>query len=135
VERVGTLILHHLFEARSAAASDAAVRRFLKRVGNAHADDLLTLRRADARACGPGRSDEAAVSRLKRRIDRVRRAGEAFTLRSLAADGRDVMAWLRIGPGPEVGRILSLLLEEVLTDAGRNRRPYLKMRTIELHRA
>src|SRR5207237_6059763 len=50
------LVREHLFDYRP-EWTDAAVRRFLKRVGRENLDDLFTLRRADAEATRPGPRD------------------------------------------------------------------------------
>jgi tRNA nucleotidyltransferase (CCA-adding enzyme) len=50
----------------------------------------------------------------------------------LAVTGKDVMAHLQMPPGPSVGRILALLLDDVLTDPARNTREHLLHRAQEL---
>ena len=56
-------------------------------------------------------------------------------MRDLAADGRDLMAALGLPPGPEIGRLLHALLEEVLEEPERNERERLLARARELHAA
>ena len=50
----------------------------------------------------------------------------------LAVDGKDVMEIAKIEPGPKVGQILSILLDEVLEDPLKKRKKYLKNRIQEL---
>ena len=46
----------------------------------------------------------------------------------MAVDGHDVMAALGIKPGPQVGKVLNALFEEVLEDPKKNAREYLLSR-------
>ena len=50
----------------------------------------------------------------------------------LAIDGDDLRA-AGIAPGPALGRVLALLLEDVLSDPGRNTREWLIPRAHELY--
>lgn len=127
VTRVARLVRHHMFH-YTTAWTDAAVRRFIRRVGIDLLDDLFTLRAADDVASGvvdpPGGWRE-----LQSRVASVR--GDPLEPRQLAIDGDDLVAELGIAPGPLVGRLLSGLLEAVLEDPSRNSRE----RLLELARA
>jgi hypothetical protein len=112
--------------------SDAAVRRFIARVGRENIDDLLLLRRADAFSRGDREVDEY-VKYIMERIERVDTAEAAFKREDLAIDGADVIRTLGIEPGPEVGRILSALLEHVLEDPSLNEREKLLELAREIH--
>ena len=122
-ERVAALIRHHMFSIEP-RASDAAVRRFLVRVGVDLVDDLLALRAADNVGSGlpanAGRLDE-----LRRRIDEQLAAEVALDRSRLAIDGHDVMRELGIAPGPGLGRILEALTDRVIADPRLNDRPAL----------
>jgi putative nucleotidyltransferase with HDIG domain len=126
-EAIVLLVKEHLFDYRP-EWSDAAVRRFLKRVGTDNLDDLLALRRADAAATRPGASDLGSTEALVARIEAVARAKPPLAVRDLAIGGRDVIETLGVPPGPEVGRALDALLEDVLED------PTLNVREILLER-
>ena len=120
-EIVRVLVRLHMFQL-PAQAGDAALRRLLHKAGSPRRlRDLVELRRADIIATG-GAYWRAAGSwrELRRRVEEVLAAGNGFSLRDLAVDGRDVMRALGIGPGPEVGRILRGLLERVLDDPSLN---------------
>jgi tRNA nucleotidyltransferase (CCA-adding enzyme) len=124
IQQTCHLILHHMFN-YTEQWSDAAVRRFVARVGEEHIPDLLALRRADqVGTCGdPAPSPSLAA--FSRRLERVLAAGRALTLRDLAVDGRDIMQALGLSPGPQVGVILGQLLESVLEDPALNTREAL----------
>jgi tRNA nucleotidyltransferase (CCA-adding enzyme) len=122
-EAVVRLVREHLFDFRE-AWTEAAVRRFLARVGPENLADLFALRRADIRGTGVG-EDESGIGRLEQRIAAVRACGAALTVSDLAVGGEDVMRALAVGPGPRVGEVLDRLLEEVLEDPSLNTRERL----------
>ncbi|HVA84831.1 MAG TPA: HD domain-containing protein [Candidatus Saccharimonadales bacterium] len=119
-EQVTHLIRQHMFTYEP-AWSDAAVRRFIGRVGIRALDDLFELRAADNIGSGlppnAGRLDE-----LRQRVRQQLDARVALTLADLAVNGTDLLSELGIVPGPEVGRILDSLLEQVIADSSLNDR-------------
>jgi tRNA nucleotidyltransferase (CCA-adding enzyme) len=121
------LVREHMFDYR-AQWSDAAVRRWLRRVGEEAVADLFDLRIADMLGNGLKTGFPGQLEPLRRRIERVRRESHALHVRDLAVDGADVMLALGIGPGPAVGESLAALLEEVLEDPSRNTREWLLAR-------
>jgi len=111
-ERIVHLVREHMFDYRP-EWSDAAVRRWLRRVGLEHLDALFALREADVAGTGvPSQAPPPAEFRT--RIERVLAESRVLTVRDLPVDGADVMRVAGIGPGPEVGRMLHALLEHVL---------------------
>lgn len=119
-EHVTHLIRHHLV-CYDRGWSDAAVRRWMKRIGRAAIDDLLALHRADT--LGKGRdaaSELESIEELRSRIAAVDAAGSALSTRDLAVSGKDVLQTLGIAPGRRVGEILETLLDEVIEDPTRN---------------
>jgi len=102
------------------AWSDAAVRRFVRRVGPEHIADLFDLRMADALGNGTRDPDPRRLERMARRIDRVLAEATALSVRDLAVDGETVMRALGLTSGPQVGRVLERLLEEVLDEPALN---------------
>jgi len=124
-EHVVNLVRHHLV-CYSPEWSDAAVRRFVKRVGSEDVEPLLVLARADALAKGrPVEEDLAGLEELRRRVHRVHEEGNALSTRDLAVSGKDVMAHLGAPPGPRIGEILRELLERVIEDPELNQRERL----------
>jgi tRNA nucleotidyltransferase (CCA-adding enzyme) len=116
--------------------SDAAVRRFIKRVGRDHLDPLLRLGEADALGKGRNVEDELALLReLKSRVDRQLEQGGALTPSDLAIGGNDVIPLLDGGAGPAVGRILRALLDRVIEDPALNTRDKLMPIAEELAKA
>ncbi|MET0386252.1 MAG: HD domain-containing protein [Polyangiales bacterium] len=119
------LVRHHLI-CYSPEWSDAAVRRFVRRVGLERLDALLALGRADALGKGrPVETELAMLEELKARIAASVARGEAFSARQLAISGRDVVARLAVRPGPIIGQVLERLVERVLEDPSLNERDTL----------
>jgi putative nucleotidyltransferase with HDIG domain len=125
-EAVALLVREHLFDYRP-EWTDAAVRRFLKRVGWEHLRDLFDLRRADIKGTGIG-SDGSSIAQLEERIRKVRESNAPLSVGELAIDGADVMEVLGLPPGPLVGQLLRTILEEVLEDPSLNDRDRLLRR-------
>lgn len=122
-ERVVRLVRQHMFIYRP-EWSDAAVRRFLRKVGPDLFDELLLLRRADN--LGSGIAVEAGgVDELARRGDDQLAREVPLAINQLAIDGDDLQAALGMPPGPEIGRLLERLLDSVIADPERNVRERL----------
>ena len=125
--RIVHLIREHMFDFQ-ATWSDAAVRRFIRRVGVENVADLFDLRLADALGNGTRGPDTRRLEAMAKRIERVLREASALSVHQLAVDGDDVMRALGLPPGPEVGRVLSALLEQVIEQPALNSRAALLQR-------
>ena len=126
-EAIVHLVREHMFDYRS-EWSDAAVRRWIRRVGEDAVADLFDLRIADVIGNGLKHGLAGTLERFRERIERVHAEDSALHVRDLAVSGEDAMRVLGIAPGPEVGRVLERLLEEVLDDPARNDRDALLAR-------
>lgn len=127
IDGAAHLVRHHMF-GLSAEASDAALRRFLARVGPEWVPLLTALRRADS--CGKTGGDAAAAGgddlrRLEQRLERMRAEAPALGVGDLAVNGRDLMKATGRPPGPWVGVVLEELLQTVLDDPDTNERERL----------
>jgi tRNA nucleotidyltransferase (CCA-adding enzyme) len=125
--RIVHLIREHMFDFQT-TWSDAAVRRFIRRVGVENVADLFDLRLADALGNGTRGPDTRRLEAMAKRIERVLREASALSVHQLAVDGDDVMRALGLPPGPEVGRVLTTLLEQVIEQPALNTRPALLQR-------
>jgi tRNA nucleotidyltransferase (CCA-adding enzyme) len=122
-ERVAHLIRNHMFSYQ-ANWSDAAVRRFIRKVGPGSIDDLLALRAADNE--GSGLSAEAGLlPELERRVRAELAAHVVLGRHQLAIDGHDLRSELGIAPGRKLGRILDALTERVIAEPALNDRAIL----------
>ena len=117
-ERVVHLVRHHLFYYNVGEVTEAGVRRFISRVGEENIDDLFKIREADRIGSGVPKAVPYKTRHLRFMIDKVRH--DPISPRMLKVDGVKLMEHLKITPGPKVGMILGILLEDVLDEPNRN---------------
>jgi poly(A) polymerase/tRNA nucleotidyltransferase (CCA-adding enzyme) len=130
VECIVHLVRSHMFYYNVDEVSEAGVRRFLRRVGLENVPDLIKVREADRIGSGVPKAKPYKIRHLLFMIDKVKR--DPIGPRMLVLDGNDVISLLSIPPGPRIGRILAVLLEEVLDDPKKNTESHLKSRVEEL---
>lgn len=129
IDAVCHLIKEHMFNYES-SWSDAAVRRFVQRVGKENIDSLFDLRLADiygmkrvkvrlhdTTVCGK-------LLELRERVDKALQEKSAMGLKDLAVNGGDLIA-LGIPAGKKMGAILKELFEAVTDDPAMNSREAL----------
>jgi hypothetical protein len=118
-------VRHHMY-AYDDGWTDAAVRRFIRRLEPIGTTLLFALRRADNAASGVGATGEANQDELERRIAfEVERQPDLLLGNRLAIDGHDLQRELGLEPGPRIGILLDRLMERVLDDPSLNERPTL----------
>lgn len=122
-EAVTHLVAQHMFFYEP-AWTDAAVRRFVARVGRDCVEALFALRRADTSGMAGIAADPRLLDPFRERIEAILKAEDALGIKDLAVGGRD-LAKIGIPKGPAMGRILSELLETVLDDPSQNTRETL----------
>ncbi len=105
--------------------TDSAIRRLIRNIGAENIGDLVKVRICDRIATGVPKAVPYRLRHFQFRVERVLREGEATNVRMLAVRGGDVLTELDIKPGPRVGHILNVLLEEVLDDPAKNTWEYL----------
>ncbi|MCL5733781.1 MAG: HD domain-containing protein [Patescibacteria group bacterium] len=130
IEKVSHLVRYHLFYYNVGEVTEAGVRRFLRRVGPENIDDLMKVREADRIGSGVPKAFPYKLRHLLFMIEKVKH--DPISPKMLEIDGSDVMKILNIGPGPKVGQILSVLLEELLDDPSKNTKEKLELRIREL---
>ena len=129
-DRAAALVRYH---DRHLSASPAGVRRLLRRLDQARpgeaptlAYQLLDLQRADAIAkARPYAQHAVELDAFERVLSAELSRGAAFRVRDLAVGGGDVMHALGVAPGPEVGKTLSALLDDVIYGRVENSRDAL----------
>ncbi|KYF52986.1 hypothetical protein BE08_06585 [Sorangium cellulosum] len=118
--RIVALIRHHLI-CYDESWTDAAVRRWLRRVTPALAPDLYEIGFADALGKGRDASEDiASIGRLRARVEAMLAAGAALSAKDLAVNGSALMKELGIPPGRLVGEILERLVELVTEEPEAN---------------
>ena len=125
-ERVGILVEHHDVQI---PCQDRSIRKWMGRLGTETFFQLLEVKRAD----GMGQDYELVKDRfveleeMKAKAEEIVAQGQCFSLKDLAVNGEDVIA-AGVVPGPEVGRVLNKLLEQVVNgDAANQRQELLKL--------
>jgi poly(A) polymerase/tRNA nucleotidyltransferase (CCA-adding enzyme) len=94
---------------------DGDLRRFIRRVGAEHVESLISLRRADLlTSARRGRKPLRLLNEIQRRTRDVMKTPLARGPQDLAISGSKVMEVTGLAPGPEVGRILARLSEELM---------------------
>jgi tRNA nucleotidyltransferase/poly(A) polymerase len=97
-------------------------RRFLAAHGEELAQDLLDLKEADLRAKRVEPWELPALARLRAAVAAERTS--PYRLGDLAVSGSDLIA-IGFGEGPELGRVLRALLDEVIEEPALNTREAL----------
>ena len=130
IEKVVHLVRYHMFYYNVGEVSEAGVRRFIARVGPECIPDLFKIREADRIGSGVPKAVPYKTRHLLFMIEKVKHDPVSPKMLKIKGDG--VMKILSIEPGPRVGQILSILLEEVLDDPEKNDSKYLEPRVLEL---
>ena len=127
IAKVTHLVRHHMF-ASDDALTDAAVRRFINRVGAENVDALFALRRADIVASGLPERTPAEFERFSARVHQQLAGPSVFGISRLRIDGAGVIAVMReldivgkdFAGDARVGAVLRHCLECVLEDPAKN---------------
>ncbi|MCK4541868.1 MAG: HD domain-containing protein [Spirochaetales bacterium] len=122
-EQVLHLIANHMFHYED-IWTDAAVRRFIAKVGKEYLDDLFLLRRADQYGTFGKPIDPVNLKAFRKHIDKVLAEAHALKIADLAVNGHDLIK-IGIPKGPAIGIVLRELLETVIDDPSQNSRPIL----------
>ncbi|HZJ18051.1 MAG TPA: HD domain-containing protein [Patescibacteria group bacterium] len=121
--RVVNLIRWHMFTVDE-HITDAAIRRFIRRVGVENVKDVIDLRIGDRLGGGTQTAESWRLKLFKKRIEE-QLGPKPFSIENLAINGNDIMKELKLKPGPKIGEILQKLFEEVDEDLSKNTREYL----------
>lgn len=133
VEKVAKLIRWHLFKYDpDEGITDSSVRRLIRRVGAAHMADLVRVRICDRMGMGVPKALPYRLRHFQFRVEKILREEEEPKPKILKVRGEDVMEILGIPPSPTIGRVLEVLLQEVIDDPALNMREYLRSRIAQL---
>lgn len=121
------LVTHLIAQSRplpEAGASEGELRRWVRRVGREHVNDLLRVLIAVCRGQGGDAGRARSLLDLRRRTTAVVRSKVPLEVRELSVSGADLKR-LGVRPGPLFGELLEGLLERVIEDPSLNERPKL----------
>ncbi|MBP9819229.1 HDIG domain-containing protein [Candidatus Woesebacteria bacterium] len=119
--RVYILVRHHMFHYQQ-QNTDAAIRRFMRKVGLDYIDDILDVREGDRLGSG-ARKTSWRLEEMKQRM--LEQLHQPFDITDLAVNGHDLMKELALQPGPQLGVLLKQLFETVLEEPEKNNRESL----------
>ncbi len=120
-EQIFTLVRYHMFHYQT-HDTDAAIRRFMRRVGLNNIDDILDLREGDRLGSGARKTSWRLEEMKQRMIDQL---NQPMDLKDLKINGTDLMSELKLQPGRILGEILNHLFELVLDNPELNTREQL----------
>jgi putative nucleotidyltransferase with HDIG domain len=118
IDNVCHLVKEHMFN-YTEDWTDAAVRRFIARVGLDNLENLYRLRRSDTYGFSGKESNPQSILLLVKRVDKILEKSRSFSLKDLAVSGRELIT-AGIPGGKIMGIILRQLLETVLDDPEQN---------------
>ena len=129
-EKVVRLVRYHLFYYNVGEVTESSVRRLIAKLGPENMDDLIRVRICDRMGSGVPKPEPYRLRHFRYMVDKVQR--DPVSTKMLTIGGDDVIKTLDLSPGPKVGQILAILLDEVLDNPQKNNKKYLLKRIKEL---
>ena len=123
---ISMLVKYHLFYYNVGEVTAKSVRRLVARVGPENMDDLIKVRICDRMGSGVPKPEPYRLRHFQYMVEKVQK--DPISPKMLKISGNDIMKFLKIEPGPKVGQVLAILLDEVLDEPKRNTKKYLKDR-------
>ncbi|OGF89067.1 hypothetical protein A3I27_02440 [Candidatus Giovannonibacteria bacterium RIFCSPLOWO2_02_FULL_43_11b] len=123
IEKVSKLIRYHLFYYNVDEVTESSVRRLIAKVGIEDMEDLIRVRICDRIGSGVPKAEPYKLRHFRFMVEKLQR--DPISVGMLKARGDEVMKICKIEPGPRVGQILLILLDEVLDDPKKNTKKYL----------
>ena len=130
VETVTKLVRWHMFFSDTELITLSAVRRMVRNVGPELIWELMNVRTCDRIGTGRPKESPYRLRRYHAMIDEALR--DPVSVAQLKVGGEDIMKITNTPPGPRIGFILLILLDEVLDEPKRNTKSFLEERAIEL---
>jgi len=130
VKKITKLVRYHLFYYNVDEVGESSVRRLLRRVGEENVEDLMEVRYSDRIGSGVPKAEPYKLRHLKYMFEKINK--DPISVKKLKVGGKEIMNILNIEPGPKIGRILTVLLGEVLGDPAKNNRTFLKKEIVRL---
>jgi poly(A) polymerase/tRNA nucleotidyltransferase (CCA-adding enzyme) len=130
IKKIVKLVRYHLFYYNVGEVSESSVRRLVRKVGIENMKELLQLRYCDRIGSGCPKAEPYKLRHLKYLIEKTSK--DPISVNMLKISGKDIMEILNISPGPKIGKILDVLLKDVLTCPNKNKKNVLieRVRTL-----
>ena len=134
IKKVIKLVRYHGYVYDPEITTDSSIRRLILKVGKENIFELAKLREADRIGSGCPKAKPFRLRHFLFRVEKILKemAGEQPSLKMLKINGNEIMKITNLQPGPKVGAILNILLEEILDDPLKNEKKYLEKRAKEL---
>jgi len=131
VDLVYKFVRYHMFFSDTEVITLSPVRRMIVNVGVDHIWELMQIRECDR----VGMAKVEAPYRLRKYHAMIEQAlRDPISVKQLKVNGEYLMNTLKILPGPRMGNILLILLEEVIDESAKNEIEYLENRIHELEK-
>ncbi|PJE64182.1 MAG: hypothetical protein COU90_03725 [Candidatus Ryanbacteria bacterium CG10_big_fil_rev_8_21_14_0_10_43_42] len=130
VEKVTKLVRYHLFYYNVDEVTESSVRRLIMKVGVEDMEDLIRVRICDRIGSGVPKAEPYKIRHFRFLVEKLSR--DPVSVGMLKIRGDDVIRITDIEPGPRIGFLLKILLEDVLDDPALNTKDYLEKRVKEL---
>ncbi len=130
IRQVVKLVRYHLFYYNVDEVSESSIRKLIRQVGLENMSDLIRVRMADRIGSGVPKAKPYKLRHLEYMIEKLAR--DPISTEMLAVDGHTIMTQLGLEPGPKIGQILSVLLDQVLEDPKKNTKAKLNKLVAEL---
>lgn len=118
IEKVTKLVRWHMFFSDTEQITPSAVRRMIVNVGRENIWDLMNLRICDRVGTGRPKEDPYRLRKYMSLIEEV--MSDPTDVSMLKISGKDLIDKLHMKPGPDMGKILHILLEKALIDPSIN---------------
>jgi len=130
LEKIVKLVRFHLFYYNVDEVQESSVRRLLRRLGPENLKELVQVRMCDRIGSGCPKALPYKLRHFQYVAEKV--ALDPIDVLKLKVGGKEIMEILKIKPGQKIGKILNVLLGDVLEEPKNNKNTYLKKRTKEL---
>lgn len=115
LQKVCLLIRYHMFfYTPKSPIYDA--RKLISKVGWENIYDLIEIRKADRIASGFESAIGEGLKKLINDLQLLKRENSDYKIKDLAISGDDIVKYLKINPGPQIGIVLEFLLDKVIKD-------------------
>ena len=130
LEKIVKLVRFHLFYYNVDEVHESSVRRLLRRLGAENLKELVEVRMCDRIGSGCPKALPYKLRHFQYVAEKV--ALDPIDVLKLEIGGKEIMETLKIKPGQKIGKILNILLGDVLESPKNNKKVYLNKKIKEL---
>lgn len=130
IDKVSLLVRWHMFFSDPDEITLSAVRRLIAKVGEENIWDLINLRICDRIGTGRPKEEPYRLRKFESMIEEALKS--PVSLKKLKINGDILINKLHMKPGKQMGDILHILFDEVLSNPEKNTEEYLEKKAIEL---